>query len=260
MDNKKFIFGVIALLLLMIGGTYAYYKWSSTENINVNVKIEGGSVTFNGGSNITGVLIPTATKEGGIKKDITVKADTVGATMNLYMDLTTMPTELKEKYGKGFDFSSLYKYVKFHQEFPQILDSLRPKSGRPLSWTHYRILLQETAPEARAWYAKEAQEQAWSVRTLQRNISSQYYYRMLMSQNAEPVEKEMKELTASYQADKLEFIKNPVIAEFLGLSSNTDFTESELEQRIITHIQKFLMELGKGYAFVARQQLSLIHI
>ena len=75
-----------------------------------------------------------------------------------------------------------------------------------------------------------------------------------MSQNVEPVEKEMKELTASYQADKLEFIKNLVIAEFLGLSSNTDFTESELEQRIITHIQKFLMELGKGYAFVARQQ------
>ena len=165
-----------------------------------------------------------------------------------------LSAELKEKYGKGFDFSSLYKYVKFHQEFPQILDSLRPKSGRPLSWTHYRILLQETSAEARAWYAKEAQEQTWSVRTLQRNISSQYYYRMLMSQNVEPVEKEMKELTASYQADKLEFIKNPVIAEFLGLSSNTDFTESELEQRIITHIQKFLMELGKGYAFVARQQ------
>ena len=140
------------------------------------------------------------------------------------------------------------------QEFPQILDSLSPKSGRPLSWTHYRILLQETSPEARAWYTKEAQEQAWSVRTLQRNISSQYYYRILMSQNAESVEKEMKELTASYQADKLEFIKNPVIAEFLGLSSNTDFTESDLEQRIITHIQKFLMELGKGYAFVARQQ------
>ena len=70
-----------------------------------------------------------------------------------------LSSELKEKYGKGFDFSSLYKYVKFHQEFPQILDSLRPKSGRPLSWTHYRILLQETAPEARAWYAKEAQEQ-----------------------------------------------------------------------------------------------------
>lgn len=168
--------------------------------------------------------------------------------------MKNLSAELKEKYGKGFDFSSLYKYVKFHQEFPQILDSLSPKSGRPLSWTHYRILLQETSPEARAWYAKEAQEQAWSVRTLQRNVSSQYYYRMLMSQNTEPVEKEMKELTASYQADKLEFIKNPVIAEFLGLASNADFTEGELEQRIITHIQKFLMEMGKGYAFVARQQ------
>lgn len=59
-----------------------------------------------------------------------------------------LSSELKEKYGKGFDFSSLYKYMKFHQEFPQILDSLRPKSGRPLSWTHYRILLQETSPEA----------------------------------------------------------------------------------------------------------------
>lgn len=81
--------------------------------------------------------------------------------------LDSLSPKLKEKYDKGFDFSSLYKYVKFHQEFPEILDSLCPKSGRPLSWTHYRILLQETSPEARAWYAKEAQEQAWSVRTLQ---------------------------------------------------------------------------------------------
>ena len=162
--------------------------------------------------------------------------------------------ELKEKYGKGFDFSSLYKYVRFYQEFPRILDSLSPKSGRPLSWTHYRILLQETSCVARSWYEKEAQEQAWSVRTLQRNISSQYYYRMLQSQDKALVENEMKTLTAQYQNDKLEFIKNPVIAEFLGFASNTDFTESELEQQIITHIQKFLVEMGKGYAFVARQQ------
>lgn len=88
--------------------------------------------------------------------------------------------------------------------------------------------MQETSPEARAWYVKEAQEQAWSVRTLQRNVSSQYYYRMLMSQDTEPVEAEMKELVTPYQADKLEFIKNPVIAEFLGLSFNIDFTETEL--------------------------------
>lgn len=165
-----------------------------------------------------------------------------------------LSAKLKEKYGKGFDFSSLYKYVKFYRIFPEILNSLSPKHGRPLSWTHYRILLQEDSREARNWYVKEAQEQAWSVRTLQRNVSSQYYYRMLASQNTKLVEAEMKKLTVSYQADKLEFIKNPVIAEFLGLASNTDFTETELEQCIITHIQKFMMEMGKGYAFVARQQ------
>lgn len=96
--------------------------------------------------------------------------------------------------------------------------------------------------------------ESWSVRTLQRNISSQYYYRLLQTQKKSLVENEMKELTADYQNDKLEFIKNPVVAEFLGLAQNTDFTETELEKSIISNIQKFLMELGKGYAFVARQQ------
>ena len=76
----------------------------------------------------------------------------------------------------------------------------------------------------------------------------------MQSQDKSLVENEMKMLTVPYQNDKLEFIKNPVIAEFLGLESNVDFMENELEQRIITHIQKFLMEMGKGYAFVARQQ------
>ena len=107
---------------------------------------------------------------------------------------------------------------------------------------------------ARDWYEKEALEQTWSVRTLQRNISSQYYYRMLKTQKKQLVEDEMKVLTATYQNDKLEFIKNPVVAEFLGFSENTDFTESDLEKSILSNLQKFLMELGKGYAFVARQQ------
>ena len=108
--------------------------------------------------------------------------------------------------------------------------------------------------KARDWYAKEAAKEAWSVRTLQRNISSQYYFRLLKSQIKEPVEEEMKKLNAPYQADKLEFIKNPIIAEFLGMEGDISFTETELEKSIITNIQKFLMELGKGYAFVARQQ------
>ena len=92
------------------------------------------------------------------------------------------------------------------------------------------------------------------VFVLCRGISSQYYYRMLGTQKKELVESEMKELTAPYQNDKLEFIKNPVVAEFLGFSQNTDFTESDLEKSILSNLQKFLMELGKGYAFVARQQ------
>lgn len=108
---------------------------------------------------------------------------------------------------------------------------------------------------ARDWYEKEVAEQTWSVRTLQRNISSQYYYRMLQTQKKELVESEMKELTAPYQNDKLEFIKNPVVAEFLGFSQNTDFTESDLEKSILSNLQKFLMELGKGYAFVARRHI-----
>ena len=139
--------------------------------------------------------------------------------------------ELTQRYGKGYDRSNLYHCLKF-----------------------YRTLLQVKDPEARDWYEKEAAEQTWSVRTLQRNISSQYYYRMLKTQKKELVESEMKELTAPYQNDKLEFIKNPVVAEFLGFSQNTDFTESDLEKSILSNLQKFLMELGKGYAFVARQQ------
>ena len=168
--------------------------------------------------------------------------------------IKNLADELTAVYGKGFDFGSLYKYCRFYKLYPEILDSASPKSSMLLSWTHYRVLLQVEDKTARDWHTKEAAEQTWSVRTLQRNISSQYYYRLLKSQNQEPVKQEMEKLTASYQADKLEFIKNPMITEFLGLSGSTDFTESKLESCIITNIQKFLMELGKGYAFVARQQ------
>lgn len=168
--------------------------------------------------------------------------------------IKNLSKELTKNYGKGFDYSSLYKFVRFYKAFPEILDSVNPKSVPLLSWTHYRVLLQVEDKSARDWYEKETAEQTWSVRTLQRNISSQYYYRMLETQKKELVESEMKELTAPYQNDKLEFIKNPVVAEFLGFAQNTDFTESDLEKSILSNLQNFLMELGKGYAFVARQQ------
>ena len=162
--------------------------------------------------------------------------------------------ELTEIYGKGFDRSNLYHILKFYQMFPQIVDTVCRQFSILLSWSHYRVLLQVNEKEARDWYEKEAIEQTWSVRTLQRNISSQYYYRLLKSQVKEPVIEEMKQLTGNSKYDKLEFIKNPVIAEFLSLSSDTSFTETQLESSIISNLQKFLMELGKGYAFIARQQ------
>ena len=162
--------------------------------------------------------------------------------------------ELSAEYGKGFTKSNLYSFYAFYKTYPEIFQTASGKSQQLLSWSHYAVLLQVDDEKARAWYEKEAMEQTWSVRTLQRNVSSQYYYRMLQTQKREIVEEEMKELTAEYQSDKLEFIKNPMIAEFLGLASNTDFTESDFEKSILSNLQKFLMELGKGYAFVARQQ------
>ena len=96
--------------------------------------------------------------------------------------IKNLAKELTKTYGKGFDYSSLYKFVRFYKAFPNILDSMSPKSTQLLSWTHYRILLQVEDKQARDWYEREAVKQTWSVRTLQRNISSQYYYRILQTQ------------------------------------------------------------------------------
>jgi len=168
--------------------------------------------------------------------------------------MKSLSRQLTEKYGKGYEQSSLYKYVKFYKMYPEILDSASPKSSNLLSWTHYRELIRVEDPEARAWYEAEAYKETWSVKTLKRNIESQYYYRLLKSQVKEPVIEEMHQLTDEFQNDQLEFVKNPMIVEFLGFKSDTSFTETQLEASILSNLQKFLMELGKGYAFVARQQ------
>ncbi len=158
--------------------------------------------------------------------------------------------ELKGKYGKGFEIRNLYYFLQFYKTFPNILHAVNAKSNILLSWTHYKILLQVFDEKARDWYEKETLEQTWSTRTLQRNISTQYYYRLLKSQVKEPVIEEMKEKNKEhYLMDKLEFIKNPLIAEFLGYSLEDKYTETELETSIINNLQKFLMELRKRLCF-----------
>lgn len=164
--------------------------------------------------------------------------------------LKKLSKELKKEYGKGFELRNLYYFLQFYKTFPNILHSVNAKSNMLLSWTHYKTLLQVEDVKAREWYAKETAEQTWSVRTLQRNISSQYYYRLLKSQVKEPVIEEMKEKNKEhYLMNKLEFIKNPLIAEFLGFSLEDTYTETELETSIINNLQKFLMELRKRLCF-----------
>lgn len=177
--------------------------------------------------------------------------------------------KLTSQYGRGFKKSNLYSFLSFYQNHPDffqslagksielnekdIFQSLTGKSPIRLTWTHYSIIQQELTEEGRTWYEDEAATEMWSTRTLQRNVSSQYYHRLIRSQNKEVVSSEMRQLTAPLQ-DKLEYLKNPIVAEFLGFKNNTNYTESTLEQSIIDHLIPFLMEMGKGFAFVDRQK------
>ena len=165
--------------------------------------------------------------------------------------LKSLSKELTAEFGKGFSVGSLYYYRQFYLIFPEIFAT----PWRILTWSHYKRLMQVSNTNARAWYLKEAAEQMWSYRTLDRNIGSQYYERLLLSQHKDTVESEMKSLTKPFEQDRMEFIKNPTVAEFIGLAPNSDFSETELEGAIIGNLQKFLLELGKGFSFVARQKL-----
>ena len=165
--------------------------------------------------------------------------------------LKLLSRELTKEFGKGFSTNSLYYFRQFYLAFPEKF----PTAWGVLTWSHFKRSLSVTKPEARAWYLKEAAEQMWSYRTLDRNIASQYYERLLLSQHKEHVVAEMQALTLPFEKDRMEFIKNPTVAEFIGLSPNSDFSETELEGAIIGNLQKFLLELGKGFSFVARQKL-----
>ena len=157
-------------------------------------------------------------------------------------------------YGKGYTRTSLYQYVQFYRMFPEIVHSGSGQSLPRLSWTHYRELLRVQNPEARAWYEQEAVSQGWSVKQLSRNISSQYCERMLSNQ-VKPSHKDAVVPNEEVErAERLAFIKSPMVMDFLGLSADPHIHESDLESAILDNLQQFMLELGKGYAFVSRQQ------
>jgi predicted nuclease of restriction endonuclease-like (RecB) superfamily len=162
--------------------------------------------------------------------------------------LPRLAEKLTAEFGRGFDASNLHKMKQFYLAFP-ILDALRPE----LSWTHYRTLLRVEDPAARQWYVNEAVAQNWSSRALERQVSRLYYERLLSSKDRKAVRAEAAEKIAALPSSPREFVRDPVLLEFLGLPETGRLLESDLEQRLIDHLRAFLLELGKGFAFVARQ-------
>jgi predicted nuclease of restriction endonuclease-like (RecB) superfamily len=156
---------------------------------------------------------------------------------------------LTAEFGRGFDASNLRYMRLFYQAFP-IRDALRHE----LSWTHYRTLLRVEDEQARRWYMEESANQNWSTRALERQIGTLYYERLLASRDRESVRAEAAASVAPYQQDPREFVRDPVLLEFLGLPESGRLLEADLEQALIDKLQGFLLELGKGFAFVARQQ------
>lgn len=154
---------------------------------------------------------------------------------------------LTADFGKGFGETNLKYFRQFYQTFP-IRHTLRDG----LSWSHYRLLMRVENEETRTFYLNEAIECAWSVRQLERQISSFYYQRLLASQNKGVVKKEAEQNNATITPS--EVLKDPYILEFLDLNEPKDYLEADLESSLISHLQSFLLELGKGFSFVARQQ------
>lgn len=165
--------------------------------------------------------------------------------------IKSLAEDLSYEYGSNYSKRNLDYYRKFYLLFPNI--EIVNACVHNLNWTHFRSLLRVPDEDERIWYMNEAAKEGWSSRTLDRNIGTQYYYRLLQSPKKEPVIQEMLEKTAPLQNPN-ELIKNPIIAEFLGFKTEDAYVESELETSILTHIRDFIMELGRGFAFVARQQ------
>ena len=158
--------------------------------------------------------------------------------------IENLSVQLTHRYGKGFS----KRYLAYFRLFYLTISDIRILQTRlqNLTWSHVFKALRVTDPIAVRWYLESASREMWSVRTLDRNISTQYFERHFAQPQLPMSEKE---------PDKLELLKSPIVAEFLGFKQDSRFSEEQLETAIIDHLQDFLMEMGRGFAFMARQQL-----
>lgn len=161
--------------------------------------------------------------------------------------LKELSKQMTHDFGKGFTVTNLKYMRQFYLTFPNG-HALRDE----LSWTHYRLLMKVENDNAREFYMQEAVKSGWSTRQLERQINTFFYERLLSSKNKEKVAAEIQTSEAAKTPEDI--IRDPYVLEFLGLNPNDDFYESDLEQALITHLQKFLLELGRGFSFVARQK------
>lgn len=162
--------------------------------------------------------------------------------------LGQLSKRLQSALGKGFDITNLRNMRRFYLAFP-----IRETVSLELSWSHYNLLARIEKQVSREWYMREAAQQSWSVRALERQIGVLYYERLLASKDKQPVAEEAREKIESIIEDPQDFLRDPYILDFLNLQDKT-YQESDMEQAITSNLQQFLLELGKGFAFVERQQ------
>lgn len=161
--------------------------------------------------------------------------------------LQYLSTQLSAEFGKGFSVRNLRNMRNFYLAFP-----IRQTLSAELSWSHYLLLIKIDNMERRRFYTEESVKSGWSVRQLERQINSFFYERLLSSQDKKTVSEEIQILEPKPEYEKI--IRDPYVLEFLDLEKNPHFYEKELEQAVIDHLQKFLLELGRGFSFVARQK------
>ncbi len=161
--------------------------------------------------------------------------------------IPALADRLTIEFGSGYGRRNLAYYRKFYLEFSDL--EILHTHVQNLNWSHIRRILSVSNPEAREWYLKTAAEDMWSVKTLDRNISTQYYERRLAAQR-----EDIAVPTPQNDSDPMEYIKNPMVAEFMGFHRDNRYSESQLEQALVDNLEKFILELGRGFAFVERQQ------